>query len=543
MFHVALILIFVAVLAHDAGAARASGLSIGPVSALLAAFAPLAATLLGHWLATRFALRRFDAGDRAGAVRIVNASSTTLMVMVGAWAVASILWLGLIDSVRALIGDSLLIDELITTAPFIMALVGSWWFIYPIERRLRESIALRSLDRGEPVFTIPGRWRYFADRLRHQALIFIVPLYLIFAWSELVFLLAAWLDEQGRMPRWADLGIVVGAAQFLGVGLIFVFAPVLLRILWKTRPLPEGPVRERLDSLCRRQRIRFRGILEWRTSGEMINGAVIGLIAPLRYILLTDALLRHLPPEEIEAVLAHELGHVRRHHMPWLLICLAATFGLSFTIISRIIDEVTTALPVVVTTVGGAQGLDMITVLLSIVAGFFVFGFISRRFEQQADAFAVQHLSGMTPHNSDVTLTPEAASAMADALQSVARLNHIPRNRFGWRHGSIARRQRDIHRLAGRTAESLGIDRVVSRIKLAAAAALLGLLALGVVRSEPASVGVASAHFPDALSLTPRGGSGSSSSGVSARVLARELEPLRDNLFSRSISISASCDE
>src|SRR5690606_31987071 len=67
-------------------------------------------------------------------------------------------------------------------------------------------------------------------------------------------------------------------------------------------------------------RVRFREVLLWRTFGGMVNAAVMGMLAPLRYILLSDALLEHLPAEQVEAVMAHEVAHIRKRHLVWLLV-------------------------------------------------------------------------------------------------------------------------------------------------------------------------------------------------------------------------------
>ena len=72
----------------------------------------------------------------------------------------------------------------------------------------------------------------------------------------------------------------------------------------------------------------------------------------------------------------------------------------------------------------------------------------------------------------NLSIMREAADSMAGALQSVAILNHIPRHKFTWRHGSIASRQRAIESLVGRQVDALPIDRASRRIKLAALAAL-----------------------------------------------------------------------
>ena len=130
-----------------------------------------------------------------------------------------------------------------------------------------------------------------------------------------------------------------------------------------------------------------------------------------------------------------------------------------------------------------AATITVLVLLLTIAT----FGFVSRRFEWQADAFAVAHLSRSPPVSPPAeeepsttatqppasTVTPEAVLSMATALNHVAVLNGIPLKRFTFRHGSIADRQRRIRRLEGRPLARLPIDRVVRMVKL------LSLLALG----------------------------------------------------------------
>ena len=94
-------------------------------------------------------------------------------------------------------------------------------------------------------------------------------------------------------------------------------APVILRYIWATEPLPAGALRERFVRTCGRIGLRYREILLWHTHGTAINAAVMGFVAPLRYILVSDALLETMDEEEIEAVFGHEAGHVRHWHLPF----------------------------------------------------------------------------------------------------------------------------------------------------------------------------------------------------------------------------------
>ena len=56
-------------------------------------------------------------------------------------------------------------------------------------------------------------------------------------------------------------------------------------------------------------------MLTWRTRHQIGNAAVMGFIPQVRYILLTDLLLETMSDEQIEAVFAHEMGHVLADHV------------------------------------------------------------------------------------------------------------------------------------------------------------------------------------------------------------------------------------
>ena len=55
----------------------------------------------------------------------------------------------------------------------------------------------------------------------------------------------------------------------------------------------------------------------------MANAAVIGLLPGWRYVLLSDRLIETMTDAEIEAVFAHELGHIVHNHMAWLVVFFA----------------------------------------------------------------------------------------------------------------------------------------------------------------------------------------------------------------------------
>ena len=64
----------------------------------------------------------------------------------------------------------------------------------------------------------------------------------------------------------------------------------------------------------------YADILYWPIfGGRMITAGVMGLVGRFRYILVTESLLRVLRPEEVDTVIAHEIGHVKKRHLLFYL--------------------------------------------------------------------------------------------------------------------------------------------------------------------------------------------------------------------------------
>jgi Zn-dependent protease with chaperone function len=239
------------------------------------------------------------------------------------------------------------------------------------------------------------------------------------------------------------------------------------------QPLPQGPLREDLLEICRAHKVKVRELLVWHTSGMMLNAAVMGLVGGVRYVLMTDALLELMTREQVRGVMSHEIGHVRRHHLPWLAAALMAILGLAEIVSESPIYLLAAFHPQLLQSFPGWAQLILIAIALA--GAFTVFGWVCRRFERQADTFAVQHLSAtQTAADSALSdrVTPAAVIAMDGALDAIARLNAIDPSRHSWRHGSITWRQRYLRSIVGLPLNNLPIDRLIRTIKLWTAAGL-----------------------------------------------------------------------
>jgi STE24 endopeptidase len=137
---------------------------------------------------------------------------------------------------------------------------------------------------------------------------FLVGLALAGIVVELLYFMIRQFSQHWWLITWAlFMGLFVLLAQLAPV--------VLLPIFYKFEPLDNEDLRRRLVQLSERAGTRVRGIYRWKLSekSKKANAALTGL-GNTRRIILADTLLDNYAPEEIEAVLAHELRHhVHRH--------------------------------------------------------------------------------------------------------------------------------------------------------------------------------------------------------------------------------------
>jgi STE24 endopeptidase len=404
--------------------------------------------------------RTGDVRETIGARRWVSTARWAALV----WCGVTIFGLGWVEVVRAVVGDWPLVDELLVASPTLFALAMSLAAWHPIELRVREAVILRELDLGGPVYAPPTLGAHVARGVRFQMFTLLVPLCMIMLATDAVDWLAWWAMGPARagLPAFASdrdvLQIAVPIVQLLAAITAITLTPPVLRVVWGGSRLGPGPTRDLVDRVLARHDVRVRQVIVWPTGGAMVNAAVVGVAPSLRYLILTDGLLDHLAERELEAVVAHEVGHLKRRHVPWLaavtlsvVLVVGGCVGLAITLLPG--EGAGGSEPGGLLAAGPALGAVAITLL--------TLGFASRRFEWQADAFAACHFASAGADR----VGDEGVSVMAGALGRVARLNGSDPRRFSWRHGSIRDRQRRLMSLVGVPINALPQDRTVDRIK------------------------------------------------------------------------------
>jgi STE24 endopeptidase len=110
-----------------------------------------------------------------------------------------------------------------------------------------------------------------------------------------------------------DVLILLAACLAVSPVVTGLLAPGLARLLGPA-PLP-APVQARLSALSAELGVPVRGRLIPARGQKVANAGQVGWLPGLRYVLVTDYLLDELTPAEVDAVLAHELGHARHRDL------------------------------------------------------------------------------------------------------------------------------------------------------------------------------------------------------------------------------------
>ena len=200
---------------------------------------------------------------------------------------------------------------------------------------------------------------------------------------------------------------LVAWAVFLGLFVLLAqLAPVVLfPIFYKFEPMENEELRRRLVLLGERAGTRVRGVYKWKLSekSKKANAALTGLGATRR-IILADTLLDNYSDDEIEAVLAHELGHhVHRHILKSILVQAAITllgFWLASEVLRYAVDRWN-----MFETMSDFANLPLL-VLVSTVLSFLLMPLLnaySRFNERQADRYCFRSIAAVTPFVSAMT--------------------------------------------------------------------------------------------------------------------------------------------
>jgi STE24 endopeptidase len=213
--------------------------------------------------------------------------------------------------------------------------------------------------------------------------------------------------------------------------LVLLIYPTFIAPLFnKFSPLADRALAERIESLLARCGFRSSGLYVMDGSKRSSHGnAYFTGFGAAKRIVFFDTLLSRLAPGEIEAVLAHELGHFKRHHV-WkrIVVLFAASFALLWAL-GQLIDQPWFYAGLNVSTQSTATAL-LLFVLVTPVFTFFLqplSSLHSRRHEFEADAYAAAHSNATELVQALVKLYQDnAATLTPDPLHSAFYDSHPP---------------------------------------------------------------------------------------------------------------------
>ncbi len=211
--------------------------------------------------------------------------------------------------------------------------------------------------------------------------------------------------------------------------------PAIIVRLWGCTPMPAGETRSAIEAFCRRQGLKYAEIMLWPLfEGRMLTAGVMGMAKPFRYLLVTPALLETMAPEEIQAVMAHEIGHVKRYHLTFYLL-LFIGFGLlaQLSTYPLLVLALKSNLFYKAVEFSGKTPNTAITfintfslLLLILIYFRYIFGFFMRNFERQADLYALKTMGNAAP--------------LVRVFEKIAWLGGKIRDLPSWHHFGIGQR-------------------------------------------------------------------------------------------------------
>lgn len=238
--------------------------------------------------------------------------------------------------------------------------------------------------------------------------------------------------------------------------LILIFFPPIVRRLWGCTPFPVGALLTHLQDFFKKQHFSARIFLWPLFEGRVITAGVMGIIPGLRYVMITPALLEHLSLDELDAVMAHEIGHIKKKHMLLYLLIISGFSVLAgfilepftFFLLSR--ESYYTLLRFTGITAENLLTLLMAVVVLLLMIFYFrfVFGYFIRNFERQADLHVFDAIG--------------SSKSIIAAFEKIAVLSGNIRDIPSWHHFGIGQR---VDYLEKCEADSLWISRHNRKIR------------------------------------------------------------------------------
>lgn len=226
----------------------------------------------------------------------------------------------------------------------------------------------------------------------------------------------------------AQMAIYVFVMLLLILGILLALPPTAVAI-WKSPPLDHPYLHE----ICQKAHFKHAGIKEWTVMENTLTAAIIGITGRFRYILFSPKLVQRSSQESLGAILAHEIGHARYHHLllyPFILLEMICASLLAASMLFYLLGNVFD-LNAIASSHTYAAALLQASAFLTFAGAMaiyfrYVFGYFSRLFERQADLYPLE-----------LNLPVEHIIGALDSLASASGNIHDMPN---WHHYNIRQR-------------------------------------------------------------------------------------------------------
>ncbi|MGV6808711.1 MAG: M48 family metallopeptidase [bacterium] len=240
-------------------------------------------------------------------------------------------------------------------------------------------------------------------------------------------MLILWLMESAGTYWWIYAWVFLTAFSLL---MMWAYPKFIAPLFNKFQPLEDDAVKVKVEALLERTGFSSKGVFVMDGSRRSSHGnAYFTGFGKNKRIVFFDTLLKHLTPNQVEAVLAHELGHFKHKHILQQMIMSFTMSLLGLAVLAWLMQQT-----------WFYQGLGveqsstyMALILFMLVSPVFTFfiapimSLLSRKNEFEADAFAAKESSADELISALVSLYKENASTLTpDALYSAFYDSHPP---------------------------------------------------------------------------------------------------------------------
>lgn len=209
------------------------------------------------------------------------------------------------------------------------------------------------------------------------------------------------------------------AISFIQIVLLFLAPTLIMPLFNKFTPLEDGKLRKEIERFAKKQNFKLEGIYKMDGSKRSTkSNAFFTGFGKFKRIALFDTLIEKHTVTEMVSILAHEIGHYKKHHIIKMILMSVISTGIMLYLLSRLIGSQELFEAIRVENNSVYMSLIIVGILfgpLSLLIGI-ISNYFSRQFEYEADEYAVKkykhkeafvnalkklsvnNLSNLTPH-------------------------------------------------------------------------------------------------------------------------------------------------